>query len=119
MGADSNMRGRVVGVNERGGMLVRPKAGPLQQELKEIGVVPGRSALPEGERVKQCEAERNRRGHRGSHQGPTPDAEKEQERDYGGESSPDQEPEEVSLKAPGFPGRIVRTIGFGEAPFPV
>src|ERR1700683_747614 len=100
------MGGRVVGVNERGGMLVRAKARPLQQEFKEIGVVPGRSALPEGERVKQSEAKRNRSGHCCSHQGPAPDAEKEQECDYGGESSSDQEPEKIYLQAPCLPGRV-------------
>ena len=119
MGEDSNMGGRVVGVNERGGMLVWAKARPLQQEFKEIGVVPGSFALPKGERVKQCKAERNGRRYCCSRQGPAPDAEKEQESNYPSESSPNQEPEKVSLQTPSLPGRIILAIGFGEAPFPV
>ena len=93
---------------------MRTEARAFQPQLEEIGVVAGRFALAQSERVEQRKHERDQRWNRSVQQAPAPNTEKQKQRHNRGERSTGYEPEEIAFQSPRLAGRVVGAVRFGE-----
>ena len=82
---------------------LRSEARAFQPQLEEIGVVAGRFALAQSERVEKRKHKRDQRRDRGVQEAPAPNTEKQKQRHNSGERSTGHKPDEITFQSPRLP----------------